>query len=63
MALTSIYNFTTYDQFSDTSWIEELQTRKPLSPISSISGSNKRTGFEPLRHICSHWLQKSAKYL
>jgi len=27
------YNFTTYDKFMDTSWIEELQTWKPLSSI------------------------------
>jgi len=46
------YNFTTYGKF--TSWIEELLTRKPLSPIwasSSVSRKWHATGFEPLRHI------------
>ena len=32
-ALKSGYKFTTYDKFTDTSCTEELQTRKPLSPI------------------------------
>jgi len=48
------YNFTTYGKFMDTGWIEELQTRKPLSPVwasSSISGKRQATGFEPLRNI------------
>jgi len=35
-ALKSGYNFTTYGKFTDTSWIEELQTRKPLSPILGL---------------------------
>ena len=30
-ALKSGCNFTTYSKFTDTSWIEELQTWKPLS--------------------------------
>jgi len=33
MALKSGYNFTTYGKFTATSWIEELQTWKPLSSI------------------------------
>jgi len=52
--LKSGYNFTTYGIFADTSWIEELQTRKPLSPISassSISRKRQAMSFEPLRHI------------
>jgi len=32
-ALKSGCNFTTYGKFTDTRWIEELQTRKPLSFI------------------------------
>ena len=31
--LKSGYNFTTYGKLTDTSWIEELQTWKPLSTI------------------------------
>ena len=55
-ALISGYNFTSYGKFTNTRWIEELQARKPLSPIlvsSSISRKQKATGFEPLRHISS----------
>jgi len=49
----SRYNFTTSrsSKFKDTSWIEELQTHKPLSPIwasSSISRKRQATGIEPL---------------
>jgi len=58
-ALESYYKFTTYGKLTDTSWIEELQTRKPLSPIlasGSISRKRQLTGFEPLRHI---WLKDS----
>src|SRR6218665_36810 len=52
-ALKSGFNFTTYGKFTDTSSIEDLQTRKPLSPIwvsSSISRKRQATGFEPLHH-------------
>jgi len=53
-ALKSDYNFITCGKFTDTSWIEELQTRKPLSPIyasSSISRKRQTAGFDPLHHI------------
>jgi len=49
-ALKSGYNFSTYDKFTDTSRIEELQTRKPLSPIwasSSIYRKRQTTGLSP----------------
>jgi len=55
-ALKSDYNFTTYGKFTDTSWIEELQTWKPLSPTwasSSISRKRQATGFGPLHNILS----------
>ena len=54
-ALKSGYNFSTYDNFTDTRWNKELETRKPLSHIwasSSISRKRQTTGFEPLRHMC-----------
>ena len=54
-ALKSGYNFTSYDNFTNTRWIEELQTWKSFSPIwvsSSISRKQQTTGFEPLHHIC-----------
>jgi len=53
-ALKSDYNFTTYGKFKDISWIEELQTRKLVSPIwasSSTSRKRQTTSFEPLRYI------------
>jgi len=40
-------------QFTDSSWIEELQTRKHLSPIwasSSTSRKQQATSFGPLCH-------------
>src|SRR6218665_2258104 len=52
--LKSGYKFRSYDKFTDTCRIEELQTRKPLSRIwasGSISRKRQTTGFEPLRHI------------
>jgi len=54
--IKSGYDFTIYGKFTDTSLIEELQTRKSLSPIwasRSISRKRQATGFEPLRHISS----------
>ena len=53
-ALKSGYKFRSYDKFTDTCWIEELKTWKPLSPIwasRSISRKRQTTGFEPLHHI------------
>ena len=58
-ALKSGYNFTTYGKFTDTSWIEELQTRKHLSLIwafNSISRKRQATVFEPFCHIYIHIL-------
>jgi len=54
-ALTSGYNSTSYGKFKDTRWTQELQTRKPLSPIwasNSISRKRQTMGFGPLRHKC-----------
>jgi len=58
MALKSGYNFATYSKFTNISWVEELQTRKPLSPFwafSSISRKRQVMGFEPLCHKCDPW--------
>jgi len=44
------YKFTTYGKLTETSGIDELQIRKPLSPIwihSSISRKQQAMGFEP----------------
>jgi len=52
--MASGFNFTTYGKFMDTSSIEELQIRKPLSPIwafSSITRKRQAMSFEPLRFI------------
>jgi len=52
-ALRSGYNFTPHGKFTDTNWIEELQTRKPLSTIcasSSISRKRQAMDFESLCH-------------
>jgi len=54
-ALKSVNNVRSYDKFTDTSWIEELQTRKHVSllfvPLAQYLGSDKR--FWALRHILS----------
>ena len=55
-ALKLGYNFTTYSKFTNTGWINKLQTWKPLSRIwasSSISRKRQATGLEPLCHIAS----------
>jgi len=42
------YNFSTYGKFAGTSWLEEFQTRKPLSYLglsSSIYRKRQTTGF------------------
>jgi len=54
-SLKSGCNFTTYSRFTDTSRVEELQTQKPLSPISASSSMSRKrqsTGLEPFRQIC-----------
>ena len=46
------YNFSNY-KFTDASWNEEFQTRKPLSPIFAcicVNNSRQTTGFGPLHH-------------
>jgi len=63
-ALKSGYNFTTYHKFTDTSWIEELQTRKRLSPIwasSSISRKWQVMGFWALASQISNNYIKASK--
>jgi len=40
--LKSGHNFTNYGKFTDTRWIEELQSRKPLSPIWVSSSISKK---------------------
>jgi len=61
MALKSGYNFTIYGKFMDTSWIKEMQTRKPLSPIwTSISRKRQATDLEPWRHKCDTGVQNSS---
>ena len=62
--LKSGYNFTTYHKFTDTSWIEELQTRKRLSPIwasSSISRKWQVMGFWALASQISNNYIKASK--
>jgi len=57
-ALKSCYHLTFYNKFTDPSWVEELQTRQPLSPIwasSSISRKRQAAGFVPLHHILVYW--------
>jgi len=60
--LKSDYNFTSYRKFTDTSWIEELQTRKPQSPIwasTSISRKQQVTGFSALASHIIHNFQET----
>jgi len=52
-AFKSDYKIILFVKLTDTCWIEELQTRKSLSPIwasSSLSRKRQTTDFEPLRH-------------
>ena len=56
IALKLGYNFTHYGKFADNCWIEELQNRKPISPIlasSEICRKEQAMGFEPLCHNCT----------
>jgi len=51
--LKTDYKFITYGKFTNTSWIEVLQTRNPsllFWTSSSISRKRQATGLEPLRH-------------
>ena len=50
-ALKSGYNFTTYNKFTYTSWIEDLQTRNLSLLFGPLVRKQQATGFEPLRNI------------
>ena len=55
-ASKSSYYITNYGRFTGNCWIEQLQNRKPISPIPSyrtIPRKRQATGFEPLSYVLS----------